>query len=560
MLGSSKMLSKSKHFKVFLDSRSRTNMNGVHSFLCNSLCNMAESPIVDNSLNTAESPELPGWVKFSEKENPVMENSEDDFVLPAISYWVENHKLQDQKVDLKCVVSDTIDSDVDKISKILRNPFQSLDVVLQALNGCSFNVSETLVEKLLKRFRNNWIAAFGFFKWANLQMGFKHTPDSYNSMVDILGKSRKFDLMWELVEEMDQLGGYITLVTMSKVMRRLARSGRYKDAIEAFGRMERFGMKKEVEAMNVLMDALVKENSVEHAQDVYLEFKNYIPPNSHTFNVLIHGWSKARQLDKARKTLEEMENHGFRPDVISYTCFIEAYSREKDFRKVDAILEEMQQKGCPPNVVTYTIVMHALGKAKQINEALEIYEKMKQNGCIPDSSFYNSLIYILSNSGRLKDAHDVFEDMSNHGVTPDVLTYNTMIATACKHSQEENALKLLQKMEDSHCKPSLDTYHSLLKMCCRMKRIKVLSFLLSHMFKSDVSIDLGTYSLLVHGLCKSGKLEHACSYFEEMVLKGFVPKDSTYKMMIEELEKKGMEKAKKGIEELMLQAKKQGTI
>ncbi|KAA8527636.1 hypothetical protein F0562_034969 [Nyssa sinensis] len=528
------MLSKSKHFKVFLHSRSPITTNGVHSFLCHSLCNTAESPKVDDSLNTTESPELPCWVKFSEKEDPVKENLEDDFVLPAISYWVENHKLQNQKVDVKGIVSDIIDSDVDKISKILRNRFQSLDDTLQALNGCSFDVSETLVEKLLKRFSNDWIAAFGFFKWAQLQMGFKHTPDSYNSMVDILGKSRKFDLMWVLVEEMDQLGGYITLVTMSKVMRRLARSGEYKEAIEAFRRMGRFGMEKDVEAMNVLMDALVKENSIEHAQDVYSEFKNYTPPNSHTFNILIHGWSRARQLDKARKTLEEMENHGFRPDVISYTCFIEAYSREKDFRKVDAILEEMKDKGCPPNVVTYTIVMHALGKAKEINEALKVYEKMKQNGCIPDSSFYSSLIYILSNAGRLKDAREVFEDMSNHGVTPNVLTYNTMITTACKHSQEDNALKLLQKMEESHCKPDLQTYHSLLKMCCRMKRIK--------------------------RLCKSGKLEHACSYFEETVLKGFVPKDSTYKMLMEELETKGMEKAKKQIEEIMLLVKKQGRI
>ena len=65
---------------------------------------------------------------------------------------------------------------------------------------------------------------------------------------------------------------------------------------------------------------------------------------------------------------------------------------------------------------------------------------------------------------------------------------------------------------------------------------------------------------MVRGLCKNGKLENACSFFEEMVLKGFVPKDSTYKMLIEELQVKGMEKEKKHIEKLMLQAKEKPNV
>ncbi|GMP56359.1 hypothetical protein CsSME_00020882 [Camellia sinensis var. sinensis] len=565
MFGSSKMLFKSKTFKILLHCRSRTNpnmykgsvhhINGVYNFFCNT----TESPKIDDSPTIPESPELPTWVKFSEKTNPQLENPDEDFVLPSVSYWIDNHKLHHQTthIKIKSIVSDIIDSDLNKISKVLKNRFQSPDDVIQALNCCccSVDLSESVVEQILKRFSNDWIPAFGFFNWGKFQMGFEYSGELYNSMVDILGKCKKFEVMRELVEEMDQFEGYITLITMTKVMRRFAKAYRYEDAIEAFRRIERFGLSKDVEAMNALMDALVKENSVEHAQDVYLEFKNCIPPNSHTLNVLIHGWCKVRQMERARETMGDMEKLGFHPNVISYTCFVEAYCREKDFRKVDVILEEMQEKGCPPNAVTYTIVMHALGKAKEIGEALKVYEKMKKDGCVLDSPFYSSMIYILSNAGRLKDAREVLDDMPNRGVIPDVLTYNTMISAACEHSQEENALKLLQEMEKNQCKPDLKTYAPLLKMCCRKKRMKVLFFLLKHMFENDVSLDLGTYSLLVRGLCKSGKLEHACSFFEETVLRGFVPKVSIYEMLREELKRKGMEKAKEQVEELMLQAR-----
>ncbi|KAJ0960105.1 hypothetical protein J5N97_000120 [Dioscorea zingiberensis] len=308
------------------------------------------------------------------------------------------------------------------------------------------------------------------------------------------------------------------------------------------------------------MNALVKERSVELAQEAFLEFKESIPVNSHSFNVLIHGWCKNRKLDIARNTMEEMERHGFHPDVFSYTCLVEAYCSDKDFRKVDEVLSEMKGKALCFNAVTYTIVMHALGKAREITKALEVYELMKGNGVVPDVSFYSSLIYILGKAGRLKDVQEVVEDMTKHGVKPDAMTYNTLISCACEHYAGRGCSQVAEENGGGFMQAGCSDIRPLLKMCCRKKRMKVLYFLLDHMFKNDISIDAGTYALLVRGMCKNGKLENACSFFEEMVLKSFVPKDSTYKMLIEELQGKSMEKEKKHIEKLMLQAKEQGNV
>ncbi|KAL7081119.1 hypothetical protein ACP275_14G019600 [Erythranthe tilingii] len=91
---------------------------------------------------------------------------------------------------------------------------------------------------------------------------------------------------------------------MTKITRRLARARNCEDAIEAFRKIELFGSSKGITSMNRLMDALVKQGSVEHAERVYFEFKNHIPPNSQTFSVLVHGWCKTRQIDKAQETIE----------------------------------------------------------------------------------------------------------------------------------------------------------------------------------------------------------------------------------------------------------------
>ncbi|KAL6548696.1 hypothetical protein OROGR_008462 [Orobanche gracilis] len=530
------------------------------------LLDNAFSPVADpiranaTTTTTEESPELPDWVKFSEKDKKANKTKDEDFVPPTVSYWIENHKLHVQDVDMKSIVSDIVESDVDNISTILKNQSKSTDLVVKALDGCDVDLSEGLVEQILRRFSNEWVPSFGFFRWAELQNGIKFSADLYNLMVGNLGKSRKFDIMWELVEEMKMLEGYVTLDTMTIIMRRLANAGKYDDAIEAFEIMEElFGVEKDITALNRLMDSLVKQGSVEHAERVFIRYKEHIPPTLQTYNVLVHGWCKIRQVDKAKKTVDEMKAHGFSPDSVTYTSFIEACCREKDFRKVYATLDDMDKDGIRPSVVTYTIMMNAFAKAKEINKVMDVYELMKKNNCPPDVSFYNVFISALSRAGNLKDADEVFDDMSKQGVIPDVLTYNMLIIIAVSNLQEEKALNLLMRMEEENrCKPNVDTYVPLLKMCCRLKRMKVLSFLLGHMFKNDVSLDPGTYSLLVSRLCRNGKLVRACSFFEEMVVKGFIPMDCTYDMLIKELDKKGMLEEKEKIKEAMSRAKQQG--
>lgn len=541
-------------------------INLPQRFFVNPYCNGVESaPSAGDGDGIVESPELPDWVKFSDsKANPA--SKDDDFVAPSFADYLQNYEPNSSGTRVSRVsreLSDerpsmsTADRDVDKISNILKNRRgSSPELVAQALGGWSVDLSETMVEKLLKRYSNDWVSAFGFFRWAQSQMGYSHSADSYNAVIDSLGKGRQFHLVWNLVDEMHGAGRLVSFLTFTNVFKRLARAGQSAGIVAAFQRMEQYGLRKDTSSMNLVMDNLVKADDVEKAQDVFREFRHEIPPDIRTFNILIHGWCKFRKFEFARKTMKAMQRRGFQPDVISYTSFVEAHCQDRDFRKAEAVLDTMQEKGCTPNVVTFTIMMHALGKAKEIKKAVGVYEKMKKNGCQPDSAFYSSLIYILSCAGRLKDARDVFEDMKNQGLTPDVLTYNTMISIACDHSQEETALKLLREMEVS-CRPNLKTYGPLLKLFCKKKRMKVISFLLDHMLRNDVSIDLSVYSSLVHRLCQSGKLKHACMFMEECVFKGFVPTDVTYNHLLQELEKKNMGEAKKRIEGLMLRARKQ---
>ncbi|XVF43780.1 hypothetical protein PTKIN_Ptkin02bG0067900 [Pterospermum kingtungense] len=418
----------------------------------------------------------------------------------------------------------------------------------------AIQLSHGLIDKLLHRFNDDWKSALGAFRWAASCPGYKHSPQAYDMMVDILGKMKQMDRMKAFLEEMHQ-GHFVTLNTIAKVMRRFAGAGEWENAVRIFDELETFGLEKNTDSMNLLLDTLCKEKYVEEAREIFSLLKSHIAPNAHTFNIFIHGWCKINHIDEALWTIQEMRGHGCHPSVITYSTIIQFYCCQFNFRKVYEVLDEMAIQGCPPNIITHTTVMCSLSKAEKFEEALQIASRMKNAGCKPDTLFYNCLIHSLGRAGQVKEAVEVFEvEMPKTGVAPNTSTYNCMIAMLCHHAQLQKALTLLHDMENSKiCIPEVQTYHPLLKSCFKAGKVdSLLSKLLNDMVnKHHLSLDISAYSLLIHGLCRANKTEWAYNLFEEMIRKEIKPKYRTCRLLLDEVKEKNMYDAAEKIEGFM---------
>ncbi|KAI3817484.1 hypothetical protein L1987_11276 [Smallanthus sonchifolius] len=399
-------------------------------------------------------------------------------------------------------------------------------------------ISHNLVSQLLHRFKDDWKSALGVFKWAESHKTYTPLSDSYETMLDILGKMKQMEKMMSLVEQMNR-HHLITIGGIAKVMRRLCGAGKWEDAVIVFDDLHRFGLEKNTESMNLLLDTLCKENKVEQARKIFLELKSHIPPSAHTFNIFVHGWCKVKRVDEAHWTIQEMKGYGYSPSVITYSTIIESYCRHSNFSKAYEMLDEMQAQNCPPNVVTFTTIMCYLTKNEDFDEALQIPKKMKLFGCKPDTLFYSALIHTLAKAGRVQEAVDVFEvEMPRIGVLPNTSTYNTMIAMFCHHGLDQEALNVLKSLQSSQlCRPDIQSFNPLLKMCFRKGKTDVLlGDLLDEMInKHHLSFDLSTYTLLIHGLCRANKCDWAYGFFKEMVDKDIAPRYYTCALLLDEI-------------------------
>ncbi|GMI71195.1 hypothetical protein like AT3G49730 [Hibiscus trionum] len=134
-------------------------------------------------------------------------------------------------------------NEADNLSQILlthHNPFHSMESSLQ-IHGVS--LSPFLLHQTLLRLQHSSKIALSFFLFSKSlpppPSPFISTT-SYNLVIDILGKVRQFDVVWQLILEIDQSDISPDSSTFMILVRRLIAAGFTHQAIRAYDDMGSF--------------------------------------------------------------------------------------------------------------------------------------------------------------------------------------------------------------------------------------------------------------------------------------------------------------------------------
>lgn len=430
-----------------------------------------------------------------------------------------NNQNPDQK-------SPNISLESDEIIKIVMNHHHNsknsnLDI---ALNSANVNISPVLVLEVLKKLNNAGVLALHFFKWAGNKNGYKHTTDTYNCLIESLGRIRQFKVIWVLVNEMKQKG-VLTKDTFLMISRRYSRAKKVNEAVEAFERMERFGFKAELCDYNRLLDNLCKSGHVERAHQLFDKWKKRtIEPDVKTYTVLLEGWGKEHNLLRLNEVFREMKSDGLKPDVVTYGIVIHAYCNAKKNDEAIEMFSEMERNGVKPTPHTYCTLINGLGNEKRLIEALEFFEQSKDSGFAPEAPTYNAVVGAFCWSMQMYDAYRMVDEMRKCGIGPNSRTYDIILHHLIKARRTEEAYDIFQKMSNEPlCKPVLSTYEIIVRMFCNERRLDLALLIWDQMKANSVLPGMHMYSTLINSLCHENKLDDACNYFQEMMDMGIRP-------------------------------------
>lgn len=409
--------------------------------------------------------------------------------------------------------------EVDRVCKVIDELF-ALDRNMEAvLDECGINLSHDLVVEVLERFRHARRPAYRFFCWAGQKPGFLHDSRTYNSMMAILGKTRQFETMVALLEEMGEKE-LLTTETFSIAIKAFAAAKERKKAVGIFELMKRYKFKAGVDTFNCLLDNLGRARLGKEAQALFDKLKEKFSPDLRTYTVLVNGWCRVKNLMEAGRVWNEMIDKGFQPDVVAYNTMLEGLLKGK--RRSDAIklIEVMKAKGPSPNVRSYTILIRDFCKQAKMKEAVEYFDEMLDSGYPPDVATYTCLITGFGNQKKMDKVYGLLKEMKEKGCPPDGHTYNALIKLTTTRQMPDDAVRIYKKMIHSGIQPTIHTYNMMMKSFFQTRNYEMGCAVWDEMGRKGCCPDDNSYIVFIGGLIRHGRSEEACKYLEEMIEKG----------------------------------------
>ncbi|KAK4280616.1 hypothetical protein QN277_012220 [Acacia crassicarpa] len=421
-----------------------------------------------------------------------------------------------------------LESDIEKIYATIMDKHIGHANVEEALDHLGIALSTPLVTGVLSRLRYEEKVAFRFFTWAGHQENYSHEFCIYNDMIDILSSTRykvkQFRIVCDMLDYMKRHNkNTIPVEVLLTILRKYTE--KYLTHVQKFAKKKRIRVKTqpEINAFNLLLDALCKCSLVEEAEGFFKKVQNKLKPNADTYNILFFGWCRVRNPTRGMKVLEDMIQFGHTPDNFTYNTAIDTFCKAGMLKEALELFDFMRNRGSAissPISKTYAIIIVALVQNDRMEDCFKILEYMISSGCLPDVSTYKDIIEGMCLFGKIDLAYKFLEEMGNKGYPPDVVTYNCFLKVLCDNKNSEDALRLYGNMIDLGCIPSVQTYNMLISMFCKIGDPDGAFETWHEMAKRGCAPDTDSYCVMIDGLFRCNKVEDACFLLEEVINKG----------------------------------------
>ncbi|XP_027925686.1 putative pentatricopeptide repeat-containing protein At1g02420 isoform X2 [Vigna unguiculata] len=428
-----------------------------------------------------------------------------------------------------CFSSSNENDDVQKVFGILSST-STPEQLKQSLKSSGVFLSNELIDQVLKRVRfshGNPSQTLEFFRYTGRRKGFYHTAFSLDTMLYILGRSRMYGHVWDVLIEChrkDQTA--ITARTVMVVLGRVAKVCSVRQTVDSFRKFKKLVAEFDTNCFNALLRTLCQEKSMTDARNVYHSLKHRFRPNLQTFNILLSGWKTPEDAEGFFKEMKEM---GVTPDVVTYNSLVDVYCKGREIEKAYKVLDEMRDQGLSPDVITYTCIISGLGLIGQPDKARDVLKEMKEYGCYPDAAAYNAAIRNFCIAKRLGDAYGLVEEMVSKGLSPNATTYNLFFRVFYWSNDLHNSWIMYNRMMVEGCLPNTQSCMFLIRLFRKYEKVDMALQLWGNMVEKG----FGSYTLvsdvLFDLLCDMGKLEEAEKCFLEMIEKGQKPSNLSFR-------------------------------
>ena len=355
---------------------------------------------------------------------------------------------------------------------------------------------------------------------------------------------RRLDLAEKLWDDMTKLGVRPTMDTWTSLLDGYAELRMADRALVAWKLLRNEGVQPSIMAYRALIYGLFSAGRPEQAMERFQEFctlmkKGAYPADDPTVMILYNTvlyWLLANSREaNAQTLLQQMEEAGPKPDVVSYNTFMRHYAKVTKPGAIGAMLRKMDAVGVVADNVTYSTILTSLLPIQK-DAASVVRTLMKARGAQMNVATYTTIIDHLmkeeSDAGleaalellRLMEAE---EDEALH---PNAVTYTTVLSGIHRRqhwpnlqTQEEYVRLIADRMKKRDLMHSKVTYNILIGACLGSPSTEGVRHALKYyreMVRHNVPIKEDTWFILLSGLARRKAWDEADTIVEEIEKSG----------------------------------------
>ncbi|KAD7477095.1 hypothetical protein E3N88_00231 [Mikania micrantha] len=258
-----------------------------------------------------------------------------------------------------------------------------------------------------------------------------------------------------------------------------------------------------------------------------------------SWNVMLNGYSKARQLGFARDLFNKMPQR----DVVSWGTMIECVLRVENLREALTLYREMVNDGIHPNDVMVVDIISVCGQAMAFYEGqqfhgicvklgldchdfiqstiihfysachnIELAQLQFEIGNENHLPSWNALISGLVRNRKINSARELFDKIP----TKDVFSWSSMIAGYAQTDQPHMALQLFHEMIVSGIKPNEVTMVSMLSSVANLGSLQDGRWAHEFIINNSIPINDNLSAAIIDMYAKCGSINAALQVFNQV--------------------------------------------
>ncbi|KAJ4889105.1 Pentatricopeptide repeat-containing protein [Raphanus sativus] len=355
------------------------------------------------------------------------------------------------------------------------------------------------------------------FQWASTFPGFTHSPSTYRALFHKLCSFRRFETVYQLLDEMPQsIGSPPDDAIFITIVRGLGRAKLTKRVISVLDLVSKFGIKPSVKVFNSILDVLVKED-IEIAREFFRRkmMASGVQGDEYTYGILMKGLCLTNRIGDGFKLLQFMKTRGgggVAPNAVVYNTLLHALCKNGKVGRARSLMSEMKE----PNDVTFNILISAYCNEKKLVQSMVLLEKCFCLGFVPDVVTVTKVMEVLCSEGRVSEALEVLERVEGKGSKVDVVACNTLVKGYCALGKVRVAQRFFKEMERKGYLPNVETYNLLIGGFCEAGMLDSALDTFNDMKTDAVRRNFATFNTLVKGLSVGGRVDDGLKILELM--------------------------------------------